>query len=363
VSNRSLTAALFAAAMLLWLLSGDMTSTTLTAAESPAAVLAAEENKTPSVRGIQSTAAPKVTELSVRGLTQANRKVSVRAEVTGRIESLPAVKGTRVEKGDLLCKIAVDTRQIELNEARAQLQTAQLEYNGLIDLRDRGLQSEINIAKAKATLETMRANVRRAELNLQKTRITAPFAGIVNDQPVEEGDFLTQGGTCVTLIEIDPLLVTGQVAEKNISAVKLGDEVNVSLITGENLTGTLSFIAASPDPATRSYPIEVTVANPSAIIRAGLTSTLKVPLERQLAHLVSPGYFVLNDQGTIGVRTVDADNSVRFMPVNIIGEGPEGVWVTGLPNQVNIITVGQEEVFDGQIVQLDLTPLTSLVSY
>jgi len=347
--------------MLLWLLSGDLTSTALTAAESPAAANAADQ-AAPTVRGIRSVASQKTTELSVRGVTQANRVVSVKAEIAGKIESLPAVKGTRVEKGDVLCKIAVDTREIELNEAKAQLTTAQLEYNGIVDLGKSGLQSDINIAQAKATLETSRAAVRRAELNLQKTTITAPFAGIVNAQPVEEGDFMSAGTTCVTLVEIDPLLVTGQVAERNIGAVNLGDEVEISLITGESLTGMLSFIATSPDPSTRAYPVEVTVSNPDSSIRAGLTSTLKVPLARQLAHLVSPGYFVLSDEGSIGLRTVDSSDHVRFVPINIIAESVAGVWVTGLPQTALIITVGQEEVFNGQLVKLDLTPLTSIVS-
>jgi multidrug efflux system membrane fusion protein len=71
---------------------------------------------------------------------------------------------------------------------------------------------------------------------------------------------------------------------------------------------------------------------------------------------------VLNDAGTIGVRIVDAENKVRFMPVRIVSEGTGGVWVNGLPERVWLITVGQEEVFDGQVVRLDLSPLAAIVS-
>ena len=71
---------------------------------------------------------------------------------------------------------------------------------------------------------------------------------------------------------------------------------------------------------------------------------------------------MLRDEGVVGVRIVDDADTVRFRPVQVVSEGPDGVWVNGLPERVRLITVGQEEVFDGQIVRVDLTPLASLVS-
>jgi len=358
VSNKNIIAFFIAVAMGVWLFSGELASNIVIADEATDAEQR-QEVVVPYVRAVRSEANLRKLFLEVSGQTQANRIVQVKSEVTGRVEAIPAVKGTRVEAGDLLCKIAVDTRQSDLDEAKADLKSAQLEYDGMVDLKTRGLQSEILLARAAAGLEGSRANVKRAELTLVKTLIVAPFNGVVETQSVEVGDFLNVGQNCVTLMEIDPVLVVGQVAEKSINSVALGGEVKISLITGESLVGTVSFIAQSPDLATRTYPVEVTVSNPNNSIRAGLTAQMSMPIGQEAAHRISPASLVLNDAGAIGVKIVDDTNIVHFKTVKILGETPEGVWVHGLPGRINLITVGHEEVFDGQRVKADLSPLGS----
>lgn len=358
MTNKNIIAVFIAIAMGVWLFSGELASNVVIADEA-LEMDALADGELPHIRAVRSEAELRKLYLEVSGQTQANRIVQVKSEVTGRIEAIPAVKGTRVEKGDLLCKIAVDTRQSDLEQAKADLKSAQLEFDGMEDLKTRGLQSEILLARAAAALEGSRANVKRTELALVKTMIVAPFNGVVESQPVEVGDFLNVGQNCVTLMEIDPVLVVGQVAEKSINAVALGGEVQISLITGESLVGTVSFIAQSPDQTTRTYPVEVTVSNPNNSIRAGLTAQMSVPVGQEAAHRISPASLVLNDEGTIGVRIVDDSNVVHFKPVRILNETPEGVWVHGLPGRISLITVGHEEVFDGQLVKTDLSPLGS----
>lgn len=362
--SRIIVAVLIGVSMIAWMLSGQIAPNSSIEAQEPTVVRdeADGEDKLALVRAMSSAAEEHVVHLAVRGQTQANRTVAVKSEISGKVEAVPGEKGRRVKTGETLCRIAVDARRDELFEARAELESAKLEYDGAVDLKARGLQSDVNVARAKSALEKARARVRRTELALQNTRIVAPFDGIVESQPVEVGDFLNAGGTCVTVMEIDPILVTGEVAEKNIAEVQLGDTVEVQLITGEKMTGRLTFIARSPDATTRTYPVEVTVENPGENIRAGLTASLKVPLGEELAHLISPASLVLNDEGTMGVRTVDDDNVVHFTPVKVVSEGPDGVWVKGLPDEVNIITVGHEDVFEGQVVRVDLSPLGSAVS-
>jgi multidrug efflux system membrane fusion protein len=359
LSDKNLIAGLVAIAVAIWLLSGEF-SGNVVAEEGASPVSAADE--IPLVRGVESLADSRAIFLEVRAQTRANRVVELRSEVSGRIEAIPGEKGTSIKAGELLCKIAIDTRETDLEEARAMLKSAQLEYDGLIDMQKRGLQSEINVAKAKAALESSRANAKRAELALRKTRIVAPFDGVVDNQPVEIGDFLSVGQVCVTLMEIDPMLIVGQVSEKNIGSIELGDTVQVEVITGQKLEGVVTFIGHAPEAATRTYPIEVTVAHPGEIIRSGLTAEMKVPVGKELAHLISPASLVLNDAGELGVRIVDEKNVVQFEQVDIIAEGPQGVWIKGLPERVRLITVGHEEVFEGQVVKMDLSPLGAVVS-
>lgn len=352
MSNKNLVALLIGIGMVIWLLSGTLSADKPIGDQADAAPEGVYK-----VRALRSAAQEQITSLDVSGQTEANRIVTVRAEVAGRVDQMLAEKGQSVEAGDVLCQLAVDSRDTEFTEAKASFKSAELEYRGLIDLQQRGLQSDINVAKSEAALARSHANMKRAELALGKTQIVAPFSGVVEQQPVEQGDYLNVGQACVTIMEIDPILVRGQIAERSVNQIELGKTVEVSLITGEKLSGEVTYIARSPDSTTRTFGIEVTVAKPGPGIRAGISARLRVPLDSQLAHLISPASLVLNDAGEMGVRTVDSSNRVYFQSVSVVSESPQGVWIQGLPDEVNLITVGQEEVFEGQEVDVDLTPV------
>lgn len=349
--------------MLGWFISGQFSKSLAEQANKADNVLSTREQSSPVpvVRGMVSEATQHSIELLVRGTTEVNRTVTVRSEISGRVVGLPYPKGTTVNAGDLLCQLSIDSRDQNLTEARALRNQTLLEYKGLKDLSNKGLQSEIALAQAKARLESANAAVSRAMLSLNQTRVRAPFDGIIEEQPVEVGDFLSVGGPCATIIETDPILLAGQVAERDIGRVRLGGLVSAKLITGESVSGKISYISQLADKSTRTYRIEVEVPNPELSLRAGITSKLKVPLGTRLAHRISPAVLVLDDDGEMGVRVVNSENKVEFYSVEIISEGIDGIWVAGLPRVTTVITVGQEEVFEGQLVETDITPLTSLV--
>jgi len=358
MSSRILTAIVVAVAIVVWLLTGLDASRE----EADASTVAAQDELPPLVRAVRSQARMHLAVLPVRGVTEANRVVDVRAEVAGKIVSLPGLKGIQVQAGNLLCGIAIDSRESDLKQALALERKASLEYEGFANLGREGLQSEINLAQARASLESAKATTRRAELALKKTHITAPFGGIVESQPVEIGDFLSPGATCVTLMEIDPIVVTGRIAERSIRAIKPGDEVMTTLFSGEKLPGTISYIAHTPSGSTRTYTVEVTVPNPEGRILAGMTAEMAVPMARMMAHLISSASLILSDDGEIGIRHVGVENRVSFSPIKILSEEEGRVWVSGLPEDIKIITVGQEDVFRGQVVRVDMSALNSVVS-
>lgn len=369
MSNKHLFVSFCIVAMAVWVFSGEFAHNTVTAEEpsekafdrSKADSSKSESDQRALVRGVKSVAERQTVHLAVRGQTRANRVVHVKAELSGKITALPGTKGRRVKKGDLLCRIAIDNRQNEYQQAVAELESAQLEFDGFVDLNKKGLQSEVVLAKSRASLAQSKTKARQAELALSKTKLVAPFEGVISDQLVEVGDFLSPGTTCVSLIEVNPILVAGQVSEKNVLKLALGDDVQVALITGQTLTGSVSFIGHAPDQTTRTFPIEVTVSNPGAGIRAGLTAEMNVPVGEEEVHLISPASMVLNDLGEVGVRIMMDSNQVRFAKAEVVGESPRGIWVKGLPTSINLITVGHEEVFDGQYVKMDFTPITTLV--
>lgn len=294
-------------------------------------------------------------QVRVRGRTQAFRHVEVRAEQSGRIVSEPIKRGARVERGDVLCEIAVDDRDSNLAEARSRLEQAEFEYAAALDLQRRGLQSDVVVAQLKAALESANASVERAELALERTRIVAPFAGVVETRTVELGDLLNAGTVCASVLDDSPMLLVGLVPEQDIGSLSLGAEVSAELLTGQRVSGTVSFLARAADSISRSYRIEVEVDASYTDIRQGLTAEILVDSAEIQAHMIPSSALTLDDNGLIGVKTIAANDTVEFHHVEIVGDNTNtmnpGVWVTGLSGPVSLITLGQEVVFPGQQVE------------
>ena len=294
-------------------------------------------------------------QVLVRGRTQAFRSVDVRAEIVGKIVATPVARGQRVNRGDVLCEIAIDNRATDLQEARTRELQTKLEYEAAQDLLSRGLQSEVAIAKTKTALDSARATVNRAELAMSKTKIRAPFAGVMETRPVELGDLLQPGTVCATILDDNPMLLVGQVPEQDIGKLDIGSHVLASLHTGENVSGKITYISHAASDIGRGYRIEVEIEQSDQRILDGITAELLVQGARISAHLIPPSSLTLDDNGNIGVKILLNNNLVDFVNVEIVGEETRrlnsGVWVTGLPVRVNLITHGQEIVFSGQTVR------------
>jgi multidrug efflux system membrane fusion protein len=312
------------------------------------------------VRVIPSMAQAHTATVRVRGRTQAFRHVNVRSEASGQVVSTPFPRGARVSRGDILCELALDNREVELQEAVSREQQARMEYEAELDLERRGLQARVTIAQRKTALDAATAAVARARLNLERTRIRAPFDGIVEQREIEVGDYLDMGAVCASVLDDQPMLMIGQVAEHEVGRISEGAPVEGHLVTGEIVSGQVIFISRAADPTTRSYRLEIELAPSGKAIRQGVTAEILVATEEIMAHIIPPSSLTLDDEGIPGVKVVDAENRVQFYRVNIIGErlaldDSSGFWVTGLPAQVNLITVGQELVFPGQIVRSDFS--------
>lgn len=314
------------------------------------------DNETFTVRVARVSAQNFVQKVRVRGQTKAFRLVDIRAEVAGRVIATPVIRGARVKAGDVLCEIAVDSREADLKEAQSRQEQAQMEYQGALDLQARGLQSRVGIAQLKAALDSTAANVKRAELTLQKTRITAPFAGVMETRAVEVGDLMDMGGQCASLLDDTPMLLTGVVPEQEVGKLFVGAPVTASLLTGEMVEGKVTYIARAANSSARSYAIEVELAPTDTPIRQGVSAEIFIASNETSAHLIPASSLTLNDDGLVGVKIVDQNSIVRFAPVSIIGENTTvdpGMWVSGLPDSSVVVTHGQEIVFPGQVVNID----------
>ena len=342
-------AVLFAVAAVAWILSGVIGSAEQPEVEKKPASLATERAPA-EVRVRQQTALPHTTHLLLRGQTEAERTVNLRAETYGRVVEVLAEEGQRVEEGEVLVRIADNERRAQLEEARALLEQRRIELNASSKLSQQGYRSDTEVAASRAAYQTAQAQVEQAQVAIDRLTVVAPFSGIIEERMVEVGDYLDVGDPVASLIDLDPLKVSAQASERNVGKIKVGDSASAILITGQEVTGRISFVATSANPATRTYRVEMDVANPDFAFPDGMSAELDLPLEQVTAHLISPAILSLREDGTVGVKIVGPNNTVIFNPVEIMESSTEGIWVTGLPEQATIITVGQEFVIEGEKV-------------
>ncbi len=296
------------------------------------------------------TNTPHAAELTLRGRTEAELKVLLKSETAGRVSAVPTGKGQPVKAGDVICQLDVGARQAQLDQARARLRQTKLEYDAAIELSRKGHRSETQVAAAKATYEGAEAGARAAEDELRKTGIAAPFDGIVDNRMVQVGDYMTPGTPCAWVVGADPFHVVGAVSESQIRHVQPGTLGSAALITGETVDGKVTFLASAADPATRTFRIEMTVPNPGGTLRDGVTADIRIHSNAVPAMRVSPAILSLDEQNRVGVKTVDAGSVVRFVPVAIIADDKDGMWISGIPDNAQVIIVGQDYVKDGESV-------------
>lgn len=298
------------------------------------------------------TSQPMLREVVVQGQSLAKQRVELKAEVSGEVVEVVVDKGLAVDKGDTMLRLARNERPQQLAQARALVQQRELEYEAARSLKNKGLQAERQLAEALSLLRTARVQLRSAELNMARLVIRAPFAGVVQARHVGEGDYLQPGDPVYTLVSLEPLVIRGDVAESEVGELEPGMGASAELSNGAELSGVITYIAPVADSSTRTFAVEMEAANPAPRQPGGMSATLRIPLETKAAHKVSPALLSLDDAGVVGLKSVDAEGVVQFYPVDILKSERDGVWVGGLPEEVQLITVGQGFVRTGDRVEV-----------
>ena len=327
----------------------------------------------------------------LRGRTEADAEVEVRAETSGLVTSEPRRKGSFVEARARLPEARAKVPEAEarvaesrarVEEAKARLSEAQINDNAAKRLSQGGYASDTRVASTEATvrgaeatlssaeaglksaqsglesaaagieaaragIESAQAGIAAAQKEIDRLAITAPFAGLLETDTAERGSLLQPGALCATVLQLDPIILVGFVPETEVDRVTLDAPATATLASGKQVAGKVSFLSRSADEVTRTFRVEVTVENDDLAIRDGQTAEILIAADGASAHLLPQSVLTLNDQGDMGVRLVTEDDTAAFRPVQLLRDTPEGVWLAGLPENADVIVIGQEYVTDG----------------
>ena len=233
--------------------------------------------------------------IKLKATSRSEARVDVRAKTSGEVVKIGSTQGNFVEKDSILCSLGV----VELN----------------------------------------------------RTEVKAPFSGFI-EQIVKPGNFLERGQVCATIIQLNPIIFVAEVPEFNINKVETGQDVDIRLVTGEFVNGKLTFVSKSASPSTRTFKVESQIENKNGLVRDGITAEMTIKTKLVMAHKISPSILLLNDEGKIGIRSVEND-IVKFHNITILEDSESGLWITGIPKELELIVQGQGFVEDGQKVLIN----------
>ena len=231
--------------------------------------------------------------IKLKATSFSETKVNVKAKTSGEVVSIGAIQGDYVKKDSILCSLGV----VELN----------------------------------------------------RTEVKAPFSGFI-EQIIKPGNFLERGQICATVIKLDPITFYAGVPEYDINKVRVNQKVNLELVTGQKIKGSLTFVSKSASSETRTFRVGSMIDNPDGFIKDGLTANMTIEIDLVKAHKISPSILLLNDEGKLGIRVIEKESIAKFIEIIILEDSEEGLWVTGIPEKVEIIIQGQGFVEDGQKV-------------
>jgi len=339
----------FAGALVI-LIVGWMGSGFILPSENNDPVLVREETKLVAVAVTTSTAETVTQFYQAEGQALPDRETMMRSETSGDIAEVLVSKGQDVEAGAIIARFDPTANLADANRATQELARAQREFDNAEALLDRGVATADRVSQARATLAGAQSELTDVQQAADALTILAPFAGRVETLDIDEGEFVSAGMEVGRLVDITPLTVAIQVPQQSLNRLSVGQPATVRFITGEERQGTVTFVGTSAASETRTFLAEIEVNNDDRAIPAGISAEVIIPTGETIAHFLSASIVSLNTEGTLGVKTVDANNVVAFYPIQVVKAQIDGIWVTGLPDTVDVVTVGQGYVNENETV-------------
>ncbi|MDX1566280.1 MAG: efflux RND transporter periplasmic adaptor subunit [Longimicrobiales bacterium] len=293
------------------------------------------------------------------GTAEAYRRTVVTARRETVVEQVKVRENDFVQEGEHLVQLDTAEAAMELAEAEARLRSAQNEYEagmlagGQIDdpsireERERNLRIQVGLVEAETAL-------RRAELEMELTRVAAPFAGRVADLTAVEGAYRTAGSKVLTLAQLDPIRVQVQVLESELPLLEEGRRADVrfAALPDDRFDASVESLNPLVDVETRSGRVTVVLPNPGARIKPGMYATVRLDAQAYPDRVLVPREAVV-ERGQPRREVVfvlrDADESGR-------GRSEWRYVTTGVRNDTHVEILPSDEtarVEPGEIVLVE----------
>jgi membrane fusion protein, multidrug efflux system len=336
-----------------WVVTGEFSSVGSAQNEAAQKPAATEQPKAPlrTVAVITPQRLMHARAIRISGHTEAEKRVTLATRVMGVIQDLPVKQGQRVERGDLVLRLDAEDKKAAIRMAESVVTQRQAEFDAAERLVSGGNAPKLQADQTRAALATAKSQLESAKAELAQYEIYAPYNGLIDRVPVQRGSTILAGAEVATLINLDPLLAIGEVSERDLRYLKLGDTADIKLVGGTTVKGTLRYISRDASSATRTFRIEVAIPNENKELPAGMSAEITLLAEAADAVMLPRSVVTLSGDGDLGIRAVDKDDKVVFFPIDLVDDTPNGLVLAGIPADARVIVAGQDLVTEGNEVK------------
>lgn len=273
--------------------------------------------------------------------------------VQGTVTALTAGEGQRVLAGQVLARLDERNLQSVYNSAQATLVQAEDAMKRLQMLYDNGSLPEIKYVEAQTKLEQARSMEQVARKNLDDSRLTSPFAGVIGKRAVEAGENVMPGQSVYTLLKTDIVKVKIPVPENEIAGIGRDQaaQITVAALGGRSYSGTVKEKGVTANPVSHTYEVRIPLPNPGGELMPGMVCRVTLEADSAAQAIMLPNRAVqVTGRGDRFVWCV-RDGKAAMIPVTVGALTEGGVAITGgLTAGEEVITDGYQKVSEGMKV-------------
>lgn len=288
-------------------------------------------------------------ELLLPGEVMGSRDAELAAPLGGYVERVLHHAGDEVKAGESIAWVDRSIYDAQLEQAQARLDQANSER----DLTERAGASLTKARRDAAKYNALAAAAahRLASVQAGRSRVRAPFSGVVAKVDVEQGEVLPPGGVVARLVELDPIKVTATVSDRDVVSLAPGMPVQITTDASSTaLDGAVARIAPAADLKTRAFEIELSVKNAERRLLPGMIARVRLDVELDGEMIVIPQYVLVTRRKGNGVFVVEEDLA-RWRPLQLGRVVRDQVIVdSGLEPEAEIVVTGHRELVEGDAI-------------
>lgn len=293
--------------------------------------------------------------ISLVGQLDSESSVSVQPELDGIIESIEFTEGQTVKKGDVLVTLRDAEQAAHVREARAREKLAREIFQRISALAKKEVSAQAEYDRASAELEVARAEVQLREVELAKTKLRAPFDGVVGARLVSPGERVRRMTKIVRIDAVDRLQLVFALPEIGVPFVRVGMPVKITVTPFPEVRfdGEVFFVSPTLDATTRRLTLKAWVPNPGRKLQPGLFANLEVQLAERENAVVVPDSAILVDQaGAFVWRIGDDGKAIRAAVETGLRKASRVEIRSGLSAGDRIVSAGTQKVTEGAAVTI-----------